>query len=84
MKNIFILLVLPLFLSSCATIMTGKYQAVTIEKTAEQTILIDNAEPKLKKNKYLLRRNGMPKYITIKENGHKDIHIVAIQNKVCP
>jgi hypothetical protein len=66
MKNIFILLVLPLLFSSCATIFNGKNQRVTLVKKAEQTILINNAAPVIKKGKYLLPRSNSPVQITVK------------------
>lgn len=84
MKNIFILLFLPLLFSSCATIFNGKNQRVTLVKKAEQTILINNAAPVIKKGKYLLPRRLSPVQITVKQEGHKDNHFIVVARRVSP
>ena len=73
-----------LLFSSCASILNPKYQKVSIEHPEGSEILIDGYSPDLKKGKYLCRRDGESKQITITKDGFKDENITIMQNHKSP
>ena len=74
-----------MLLSSCGTILNGKYQKIVINKEHESDkILIDGEEPKTKKGKYLVERDFNPKQITIQAEGFRDKNMVLMQYKRTP
>ena len=85
MKNkIILFVVVAMLLSSCASILNGKYQKITINKEDSDQILIDGEIPKEKNGKYLIRRDLIPKQITVKSEGFKDENRVIMQYKKSP
>ena len=85
MKNkIILFVVVAMLLYSCASILNGKYQKITINKEDSDQILIDGEIPKEKNGKYLIRRDLIPKQITVKSEGFKDENRVIMQYKKSP
>jgi hypothetical protein len=80
-----IMLVAVIFLhSSCATILNGRYQKVTINNPAGSKILVDGEDAVTKNGRVKLRRDRNVKQITISKEGYKDEHIVAAPYKISP
>ncbi len=83
-RAISILLLTSILLSSCATILNGKYQKVIIDTDSETTVLVNGKDPQMKKGKYKLKRDAFPKQITFKKEGFKNENIVPVQYKLAP
>lgn len=84
MKKLSLLIAISVLLSSCASILNGKYQKITINTNQENTILVNGETPKIKKGKYLFKRDRIPKQITVKHKGYKDENITIMQYKLSP
>ena len=84
MKNIIILFLFILIFPSCASILNGRYQKVTINSEPTTTILIDGKEAVKKNNRYKLKRDLIPKIITAHNEGYEDENILAIQYRTSP
>ena len=83
-KTAILITALSLLLSSCATILNGKYQKIEMYTDYADEVLI-NDEKAIKKNgKYLFKRDLRPKQITIKTKDYKDENFVIMQHKKSP
>ena len=79
------LLIAIIFLhTSCATILTGRYQKVTINNPSGSKILVDGNTPETKNGLVKLRKDRKVKQITITKEGYKDVHTVAVPYKMNP
>jgi hypothetical protein len=83
-KIISFLLISSILFSSCASILNGRYQKVAIKKKENATVLINGEKPVMKQGKYVLRRDGIPKEVTIRKEGYKDNHYTLIQGNRSP
>lgn len=85
MRKLILIAIIPsIFLTSCATILNSKNQKVTIKKNNEDKILVNKENPSTIKGKYLLKRNGNPKQITVETDGYMDRNVVVGQHKKSP
>jgi S1-C subfamily serine protease len=86
MKRINILCLLAItLLSSCASILNGKYQKVEIIKSPDTQLIIDqDTIPHSSDNKYKLRRDGLAKQIILKKEGYKNDYNSTLQYKKSP
>ncbi|EAY24016.1 S1C family serine protease [Microscilla marina] len=83
-KSTFTFLLLSFLLSSCATILNGKYQKVAIITDQNNQVYINGKKAQEVKGKYRLRRDGKAKVITVKQEGYKNESIVVMQSKKSP
>ncbi len=81
MRKILLFLTTALVLSGCASILNGRYQKVTIKTDPKNEVFINGEKAKVVNDKYLLKRDGIPKDITVKQQGFKDEHMAVIQYK---
>lgn len=79
-----LLLVGTMLLSSCATILNGKYQKVTVQTPRDTEILVDGEEPRTKNGLVVLERDLYAKQITLTRDGYKDHHAAMAQIKKSP
>ncbi len=84
MRGLILVLVSAVMFSSCASILNTRYQKVTINTKKKNEILVDGEKAKKKKGKYLLKRDGKPKQITVKREGFKDENTTLLQYKKSP
>ncbi len=84
MKQTAILLSLIILFSSCASILTPKYQKVSINTNRTDRVYINHEKPVIKKGKYLLERNLKPAQITVKSKDQLDRNVVVMQWKRSP
>ena len=73
-----------MLLSSCASILNSSNQKVTIQKNEEDEILVAREVPSVVDGKYLLKRDGNAKQVTVKTEGYMDRNIVVGQYKRSP
>ena len=78
------IVVLILFIASCATMFNGRYQKIEILTKGNDKVLIDGAEPEIKEDMYLVRRDGEPKQITIQSENGIDQNMVIFQYRTSP
>jgi len=84
LAGIALLLALMFIFNSCASILNTKHQKVTIITQKENEVKIDGEKPKMKNNKYLIKRDKKPKEITISRKGYKDENFVIMQCRKSP
>ncbi len=78
-------MLMAVILSSCAAIFNPPYQKIVINKESESDkILINGETPKMKKGKYLVKRDDRPKQITIEAEGYRDKNMVIMPYKTSP
>ena len=78
-------MLMAVILSSCATIFNPPYQKIVINKESESDkILINGETPKMKKGKYLVKRDYRPKQITIEAEGYRDKNMIIMPYKISP
>jgi len=84
MRHVALLMIFVILSSSCASILNGKYQKVSIPTKGNEKLLVDGEDPKIKDGRILLKRDYKPKQITIKREGFKDEHHTLMANKKSP
>ncbi|MCX6230889.1 MAG: S1C family serine protease [Bacteroidetes bacterium] len=84
MKKIIYFLSVLFLLSGCASVFNGKYQEVTILTNDQNKVYINGDSAKMINGKYLLKRDRIPKEITVKREGYKDENITIMQYKKSP
>lgn len=84
MKKIILLILIATLSSSCASILNGKYQKIAIYKSSNSKVLVNGKKGEVKKGMYLVKRDKLPKQITITRDGYKDENIVIMQYKRSP
>ncbi len=75
------LLIIVITSSSCAAILNGRYQKVTIKHDKKSTLYVDGEKAKKRSGKYLLERDRLPKQLTLKREGYKDVNMTVMQHK---
>jgi len=85
LQKLAFLLIVIVSLNSCTLgYFMKKTQQVSIVKDSAATILIDNKEPLMKNDKYILACDGDAKQITIKKEGYKTINKVCVPYRLSP
>ncbi len=84
MKKLFYLLAIIILFPSCATILNGKYQKVTIKTDSKTEILINGEKVNTENGKYIFKRDGKTIEITAKREGFKDEHVTVMQCNKSP
>lgn len=85
LQKLAFLLIVIVSLNSCTLgYFMKKTQQVSMVKDSAATILIDNKEPLMKNDKYILACDGDAKQITIKKEGYKIINKVCVPYRLSP
>ena len=83
-KIIIILLSGTLLFSSCASVFNERYQEVDIQTDPESEIMVNGKGAWKHNGLYRLKRDRMPKQLTIKKEGYKDRHVTIMPYKKSP
>ena len=81
MKKLALLLIIPILFTSCASILNSKYQKITINTDSDVEVKIDGRTPKIKKGKYLIKRDLKAKQIVLSKEGYKSQYYTLSQSK---
>lgn len=78
------LVIALLFQTSCATILTGSQQKVTVEIPEDATLLVEGKEPKFHKGRVRIKKDRQCKQLTVQREGFQDRNVVIAPYKVSP
>lgn len=70
--------------SSCASILSTRYQKIHIDTQKGNIVKINGEDPEMKGDKYLLKRDFKAKQITVERKGFKMENYVVMQYKKSP
>ncbi|UZR93472.1 S1C family serine protease [Chondrinema litorale] len=84
MKKLSLLLIFPILLSSCATILNGTYQKVTVNKKEGSKLIVNGVEPEFKDGRYKIKRNKQPQQVVVSKEGYKDEYYTLFAYKKSP
>ncbi len=80
-KTTTLVLASSILFSSCASFLNGRYQRVEIKTDKGATVMVDSEKAKMKRGKYLLKRDGYPKTISIEKEGYQTQHETILPYK---